>query len=231
MKGKIKYILLMVLIILAIIGAYIIANPKTQVTEEKEAFQINKITLYSSANAVSNEGLEKNWELDIYQYTDIAIYVEKLENKEIERIYIDNISISEKPQLGQANVYKKELEDFAKAMQLEKFAEIIEFEVAEKGEFLQNCVNPITISYVNNVKQDYPITNINDKLEYNASVLKRAKILTSEIKAQISFDVNIVDSENIKHTCNVQLEVPVEELMNGQNTVEKSENIKLKRTE
>lgn len=231
MKGKIKYIVLMVLIILAIIGAYIIANPKIQVTEEKEAFQINKITLYSSANAVSNEELDENWELDIYQYTDIAIYVEKLENKEIERIYIDNLNISELPQVGQANIYKKELEDFAKAMQPDEFAETIEFEVAENGEFLQNCVNPLTISYVNNVKQDYTITNINEKLEYNESVLKRTKILTSEIKAQISFDVNIVDSENVKHTCNVQLDIPVEELINGQNTVEKDENIKLKRNE
>lgn len=231
MKGKIKYILLMILIILAVIGGYIIANPKIQVTEEKEAFQINKIVLYSSANAVSNEGLDKKWELDIYQYTDIAIYLEKLENNDVERIYIDNISISEPPQLGQANVYKKDIEDFAKPMQLNKVADEIEYGVAENGEFLQNCTKPIIISYLNNVKQDYAITNINEKLEYNETVLKRARILTSEIKAQISFNVNIVDSEEVKHTCNVELEIPVEELINGQKSVEKNEIIRLKKAE
>ena len=136
MKGKIRHILLMVLIILAIISIYIIASPKIQVTEEKEAFQINKILLYSSANTETSDDIEENWELDIYQYTDIAIYIEKIGNKTINNVYIDNISILQKPQLGEANLYKKPLEDFAKAMKVEAFAEKIEFEVAEDGEFL-----------------------------------------------------------------------------------------------
>lgn len=228
MKGKIKYIIFIILFLLAILSIYILSSfkPNTK-EEEKEVFKVNKILCYTSASAVSSEEeIETNWEVDIYQYTDIAIYIEKLQEKTIAQLYIDNIEILKKPILGNTNICKKKLEDFAKPMQLKENLEHIQFEVSEKAEFSQDCVKPITLSYVNNIKQSYTITNTEEKLEYNETILKRAKILTSDLMAQISFNVNIIDAENEKYICKITLDIPIEELMNGQKKIEKTENVK-----
>lgn len=64
---------------------------------ESEKFLISKIKSYSSAMTINNNTNYKNpeWDLNIYQYTDIAIYLERIsdDNSYIKRLYIDNINI------------------------------------------------------------------------------------------------------------------------------------------
>lgn len=227
MKGKLKFLVLFVLIMLAIVGIYVIQIPKIEKLNEESAFRVNKIALYSSANGAPSEELKEYWEVNVCQYTDIAIYVEKLQDKTIDRVYIDNINIENGPQIGTANVYKKSIENFGKFEQVNETFESLEFNVSQDDEadFLDDCSVPITVSYVNNLQEDYIITNNGEQLEYNETILKKAKILTSELEAQISFDVNIIDKDNSKYTCKISLEIPIEELMNGQNMLELDENI------
>lgn len=225
MKEKIKYVILIILLILIVISMYIIANakPKNKV-EEPERIAVNKIVCYSSANASnSSENIKENWEVDIYQYTDIAIYLQKIRNIEIASVYLDNIEINKKPALGEANIYRKNIDDFAKNMLLGTAEDKIELKVSLNGEndFLQNCTSPITISYINkNIKQNYLIPNTSQQLTFDETILKRAMILSEEIEAQISFDINIIDSEQNKYITKITLDIPIKEMMNGQNTVE-----------
>lgn len=225
MMKKIKYVILMILLIFIIISIYIILNTKSNnEIKEPERIAVNKIICYSSANAInSNENIKENWELDIYQYTDIAIYLQKIRNIEIASLYLDNIKINKKPILGEANIYRKKVEDFAKNMILETVEDKIELNVSseDKNEFLQNCTIPITISYINkNIKQNYFIPNSVEQLNFDETILKRAMILLEEIEAQISFNINIIDSEQNKYIAEIQLDIPVEEMMNENNTVE-----------
>lgn len=236
MKEKIKYVILIILLILIVISMYIIANAKPKNKgEEPERIAVNKIVCYSSANAInSSENIKENWEVDIYQYTDIAIYLQKIRNIEIASVYLDNIEINKKPTLGEANIYRKNIDDFAKNMLLETAEDKIELKVSLDGEndFLQNCTSPITISYINkNIKRNYLIPNTSQQLTFDETILKRAMILSEEIEAQISFDINIIDSEQNKYIAKITLDIPIKEMMNGQNTVEIDNYIPFSREE
>lgn len=225
MLKRIKNIIIIILLILIIIGAYIIANAKPEIELEKsEKIAINKIVCYTSANAVnSNENIKSDWEVDIYQYTDIAIYFQKIRNINIETVYVDNIQITKKPVLGEANIYRKNLEDFAKSMLIDEVEDKIEFEVSLDGvnDFQQNCTNPITISYINkNIKEKFLVKNNLQQLTFDETILKRALILPEEIEAQISFDINVTDTEQNKYKANIVLDIPIRKLMDGQKTVE-----------
>ena len=233
MKEKLKFVVLLILIILAIISIYIIKNPRTELTNEEDTFRVNKIILYSSANGIPSGELKEYWEINIYQYTDIAIYIEKLEDKTIDNIYIDNIKIEQKPQLGEANIYKKNLKDFAKPIQFDEAEDNVKINISQSdnADFLDDCSIPIVLSYINKLEKDYIIPNNGEQLEYNETILKRAKILTSELEAQISFNINIIDKDNSKYTCSLNLNIPIEELMNETNLVEINENIEFIRKE
>ena len=225
MWGKIKSIVFVILVILIIIGVYIIAKQIPE-NEEKitEKIAVNKIVCYSSANAInSGENLKTDWFVDIYQYTDIAIYLHKISDINIEKVYVDNIQIVNKPALGEPQIYQKKIEDYAKNVLLENNEEVLEYNVSEDGEneFKQNCSNPITLSYINrNIKKDFVVKNTGEQLTFDETILKKALILPQDIEAQISFDVNVVDSEEKQYKANVVLDIPVKELMEGQNNVE-----------
>ncbi len=65
---------------------------------ENDTFYVKKIVLYSSANATNNETNRDLWNLNIYQFTDIAIYIENNYENElnssntIKSLTIDNIN-------------------------------------------------------------------------------------------------------------------------------------------
>ena len=230
MWGKIKNIIFVILVILIMISVYIIAKEKPDFEEKSlEKIAINKIVCYSSANAInSNENLKTDWLINIYQYTDMAIYLQKTQDINIEKVYVDNIQIAKPSVLGEAKIYKKNIEDFAKNVLPEQREEKIEYIVSLDGEndFQQNCTNPIILSYINqNIKEEFVIKNTGESLVFDETILKKALILPEDIESQISFDVNVVDSEDKHYKVNVVLDIPVHELMEGKNNVEIKEHV------
>ena len=136
--------------------------------------------------------------------------------------------------MGDANIHRKNIQDFAKNMLIEDVEDKIELKVSVEGEndFLQNCINPITISYINkDIKQNYIIPNTSQQISFDENILKKALILEEEIEAQISFDINIIDSEQNKYNTKIIIDIPIKELMNGQNTVEIENYIPFNREE
>jgi hypothetical protein len=104
MKKKIFFIIIILVILLAIIIINLVRLNKNTNQEQllTEEFCVNQIYYYSSANAISNTTNYQNpeWNLNIYQYTDIAIYVNRLfENTQqnyIKRVYLSDFNILEK---------------------------------------------------------------------------------------------------------------------------------------
>lgn len=84
---------------------------------ENAVFCIDKIVLYSSASAIDNSEGATMQDLDICQYTDIAIYIdntsyitELTEENTIKELYIDNIEIEEATSKGEKSLsYKNPL--------------------------------------------------------------------------------------------------------------------------
>ena len=79
------------------------ANQMVEISEanEKSVFNVQKVLLYSSANAIDNSESQALQNMSICQYTDISIYIDNMANASeltdentIKQLYIDNINIS-----------------------------------------------------------------------------------------------------------------------------------------
>lgn len=52
-------------------------------SNSKTNFSLDKIYLFSSADATNNDNLKALWDLNIYQYTDIAIFINNNSSKRL----------------------------------------------------------------------------------------------------------------------------------------------------
>ena len=87
----------------------------------KTVFSVDKIYMYSSASATENKEKRPVWNLNLFEFTDIAIYInskssDSLTNENtIKSMYIDNIKFGS-PKLGEQALYFKDVNDFGKSI-------------------------------------------------------------------------------------------------------------------
>ena len=83
---------------------------KTAEKNEQPTFTISKIELCSSANAIDTTDEQKLDNLELYQYTDIAVYINNFRDIQLEKentikqLYIDNIDLELQNNSGNANL-------------------------------------------------------------------------------------------------------------------------------
>ncbi len=196
---------------------------------EKTIFSIDKILLFSSANA-SNVNAKSNgsWTLDVNQYSDIAIYINSCNSSDtftdentIKKLTIDNIKIGQ-PELGNPSLFYKDLNNFAKYIPLKEFSlldsEKFEYTIIpftgvidySKPQIYQTGNNPITFGYINSdIKNKTTISDTSSPLIYDGSLLKKAGVALSSISNTISFRINITNNLNQEYSTTLSLEIPV----------------------
>lgn len=232
----IALIILCVVTITNIINIYVINKKFSENIDQiarlnsKTVFSIDRIYLYSSADASSNETTKPVWDLNILQFTDIALYINNRSEEgvtyenTIKEITIDNIKFNNL-QTGTPNLYYKNVNDFAKLTNLEenKINDSIEFDIVNSGDIdyskptlYSNCQNPITLEYVNSeMEEDTIISDISTPLVYDGSLLKKAGILLSQMKCTLSFTITIINNYNQKFVATVYIDIPLEDSMNN----------------
>lgn len=234
---------LILLVVLVSIYKYNLTDIKDQeiTSDNGSYFEIEKIVAYSSANAKKNEENQRpDWEVSVYQFTDIAIYIKTIQsdNKQqssINKIYVKDMKLNVQPKLGTATFYEKDLNDFGdidlSAAQLNKLDDNsrIEFEVIENNEELQeNKLQfkkdgsiPLIIGYFNeDVRKNYIINDTQMPLKYDASILKRVKVPINAIESSLNFTVEIVDDLGNNFKAKVEIELPItDELYEGSQIV------------
>lgn len=192
----------------------------------KTVFSIDRIYLYSSADATSKETNKPIWDLDVYQFTDIALYINNRDEEDltyentIKELTIDNIKFNDL-ESGSPSLYYKNVNDFAKfdIIDENKIEDKLEFNVVNSGiadykkpSIYSNCQNPITLEYVNSkMKEETKISDITNPLTYDGSLLKKAGILLSDIKCTLSFRITIVNNYDQKFIATVYVDIPIEE--------------------
>ena len=91
-------------------------NVKVFENNKEQVFKVEKILICSSANAIDLSEKQNLQDMSIYQYTDIAVYInngEELTNKNtIKRLYIDNISLEGTSDIGQKSLNYKNILKF-----------------------------------------------------------------------------------------------------------------------
>ena len=196
----------------------------------KTVFSIDRIYLYSSADAVSKETNKPIWDLDIYQFTDIALYINNRDEEgvtyenTIKELTIDKVNFNG-IESGMPKLYYKNVNEFAKFNMSEdnEIKDSIDFKIINSGEanyaepvLYSNCQNPITLEYVNSkMKEETKISDISTPLTYDGSLLKKAGISLSSIKCNLSFRVTIVNYYNQKFVATVYIDIPLEDSFNG----------------
>lgn len=192
----------------------------------KTVFSIDRIYLYSSADANSNETNKPIWDLDIFQFTDIALYINNRDESgvtyenTIKTLTIDNVKFNGL-ETGNPKLYYKDVNDFAK-LDINEENEIKdskEFNIVNSGDadytkpvLYSNCQNPITLEYVNSeMKENTTISDISQPLTYDGSLLQKSGISLNSIKCNLSFRVTIVNNYNQKFVATVYIDIPLED--------------------
>ena len=192
-------------------------------TENENAiFKVEKILLYSSAGIDNNQN-EDLENLNICQYTDIAIYIdnknyikETNEKNTISELYIDNINIEVNSDIGEKLINYKNVMDFGKFKMLEK-ADSINYNIIRTNDennsndystpsFYTDCSNPITLGYVNKNLKQYSATEDDNVVYYDGKVLKNADIDLEDIKCNISFTIHLKNNISEEFIYNVAIE-------------------------
>lgn len=195
-------------------------------TTNYSIFSIDKITYFSSCNSTSSINANSSITIkNLYQYTDIAIFINNSSNDEnynlqntLKEVYIENISFSTPPSLGEPALYNQTLSNFASGTFLKenKITDFVNFDISSNdvidyssSSLHNNCSNPITLCYVNsNITSDYTISNT-DNIAYDGSLLKTCNIPAKNLECSISFDIYIVNNLNQKFKCPVYFEIPL----------------------
>lgn len=190
-------------------------------------FSVERITYFSSCNADIETNSNSSFNIsNLYQYTDIAIFLENKTSDEnltakntLKSVVVDNINFSLSPSVGTPNLYYKNINDFASPTFSEDnlinnsiiFDTTAEDEIDYSTPILyNNCANPITFCYVNsNIKDDYTLKDNIQNISYNGSLLKSCGVTLNSISCKLSFVITITNNLDEKYTCPFILTIPL----------------------
>lgn len=215
------------------IARSIFAKQVTQVWEENKepVFKLDKIILYSNADVIDNSQGETMQDINIQQYTDIAIYIkgrkegEELNQKNtIKELYIDKITVQKESQLGEGIVNYKNPKDFGRFRQLTNTENArIDFKITYTNEqdkaedynnpiFYTDASNPISLGFVNkDILTNGVVSGGDGTISFNGTVLKIAGIALKDLQTKISFTIHIRNNLNEKYSYEVSIPILTQE--------------------
>lgn len=196
---------------------------KETIAEKQSPIDIEKIVLFSSASAL-NDYSNPWWNLNILQYSDIAIYLKEDEvSIPANSIFLDNFNFIDGPKLGSPictyisplNLGKNSSDIYSAKDQKNISFEVKNSSTEETFEnpvFFNNFSSPLTFRYINkDILKDY-LLNPEDSssLTFDGSLLQKCSVKKEDISCKISFDINYVVSESESYKYNVIFDVLLE---------------------
>ena len=216
------------------------ANQMVEISEanEKSVFNVQKVLLYSSANAIDNSESQALQNMSICQYTDISIYIDNMANASeltdentIKQLYIDNINITSNSDKGTKLLNYKNPLNFGKYEEIElPQNNRIDFNIVNtnvenenydysKPTFYTDCSNPISLGYMNkDILTDYSVSEGTTSVSYNGKVLQEAGISLDELKYTLSFKIHIINNLNEEFVYQMSMDVDLNDENNGMAT-------------
>ena len=213
------------------------ASDMIQISDNNEetVFSIQKITLYSNANAIDNSKDQSLSDVSICQYSDLAIYIDngqsnsELTNENtIKELYIDNIFMTSKLDKGTKILNYKNPLNFGKYKDIEEPTNNrIDFKIINTNQenenndydeptFFTDCSNPINLGYLNkDILTNYSVSADSSTVSFNGKVLKEANISLDDINYTLNFTIHIVNNLNEKFSYNMNLDVNLDDNNGG----------------
>lgn len=245
---KLAFVLLIVIAVVLSILYYIFVfsslnakhNFTNQMVEiadenEKSVFGIQKVLLYSSANAVDNSENQSLSNMSISQYSDISIFIDNsptssdlTDENTVKELYIDNISLTTTSQTGTKILNYKNPLKFGKYEDLEQSANNrIDFNIIntnqenenndyDKPTFYSDCSNPISLGYLyKDLLTNYSVSANSKTISFNGKVLKEANVNLEDITPTLNFTIHIVNNSGEKFAYNMNLTVDLNGIYDG----------------
>lgn len=209
------------------------ANEMIELSDENEnpIFTIQKILLYSNANAIDHSKDQSLKDMSICQYSDISIYIDNIstiseltDENTIKQLYIDNIVMTSHSDLGSKVLNYKNPLDFGKYKMIEEPQNNrIDFNIVNTNSenenndyrnptFYTDCSNPISLGYLNqDILTNYAVSQDANTVSFNGKVLKEANVNLDDINYTLSFKIHIVNNLNQKFVYNMKLDVNLDD--------------------
>lgn len=205
------------------------ANQMIELSDENETsvFNIQKVLLYSDANAIDNSEDHSLKNMSICQFTDLSIYLDNSSSNTelssentVKELYIDNINITSKSDVGTKILNYKNPMNFGKYKNIKELDNgRIDFKVINTNQenesqnyseptFYTDCSNPITLGYLNkDIVTNYSVSDASKSISFNGKVLKEANVNLDDINYTLNFTIHIVNNLNQKFAYNMKLDV------------------------
>ena len=203
--------------------------------QDNTIFAVSKIHISSSANAIDRSKAQNMKELSLYQYTDIAIYIDNFKEENgltkvntIKELYIDNINLNvSNPNIGVSSLSYANLLTLGNREIVTDFSphDRIDFDIVYTNEenekadytkptFYTDCSNPITLRYINRLTKKYSIKD-DEEVSFDGALLKAAGVSTDDINYKIRFTINLVNNEDKYFSCPINLSIPLNDIYQG----------------
>lgn len=200
-------------------------EPVLSLTTDSNIFKVSSVLVYSSANALNNLEMQKDyWDLNLYQYSDLAITVdnhvsidELTQKNTVKKIYIDNITYPQPPDKGSPKLYTKDANLLGVGVINEEnlINEKVNLNVIssnsendDKRCFYADCSNPILLSSINqDIVPNFIIRNTNSAITFDGNLLLDSTILLSNIEYSISFSIHIINELDEEYICNLVIPI------------------------
>lgn len=247
MRKDLIIILILVILIVAMIPIYFVnitlavrnnifakETIKTYSNYSAPIFTIENIIFYSNAFVTDNSKDQNLQDIDIGQYTDIAIYInnhntseELTDENTVKQLYIDNIKITSNSDKGERIIGYKNPLYFAKYKGIEAPENNrIDFNIISTNKdnkessynnpsFYQDCSNPISLGYINKNIATNVSVNSNSAVALDGSILKQANITLEDLVFTMSFQIHIINNKDEEFICYINKPILTEEQNNS----------------
>lgn len=229
-KEKIKAGIAVGFIVICIFIVFIIMIMYAVEGEKNMSFNLKNILIISTAEGVEKKDADEKWNFNVVQNNDIYINIEKNEkiNKEtvLENLYIENIKIEEEPINGEIKVYMPNSSDGRTFIISEEY-EIEDNKLTYKGGKKSNAKTleignqgGNAVIRFSNVGLGKYISNEDEEIVHDATLLNKIGVEEQNIKFKVSFDL-ILKIDGNKYKTNIEIDLPCESMIeNGSSNVE-----------
>ncbi len=181
-------------------------------------FRINDFVIKSTVGVeekeVEQEGNLSDMAFDLSQNNTFAILVAKTEGSEAKEIYIDNVSVTMPEKKGELTLSQASKET---SYDLSNLQEKIPIEKQEKD---SQYYIELNINNKNFVTESKIAEGVNS-VTYDGTILNIMNIKISEVKFEISFDLNIIDSLGKINKCKIDVTLPSDTIISKGISVER----------
>ena len=221
-KEKLKLAITFAVIIIAFCIAVTIMLKYSQEGEKNMPFNLSEIIVVSSAEGVTKAENSENykWNLDIMQYNDIYLHIEKNEsykkNAYIESVSLENFSFTT-PKVGNTRIY------MPNSMEGSLFtfddSYLINRVLTYKGAKNSNTKTLEISSQGGNIlfraantKVGEYVSNDDAEIAHNGTLINKTGVSLNDLKYTISFDV-VIETNIATYRGNVSLDLPIGDIL------------------